>query len=73
MSVGVGVNDNAAMIRSASAVSATDVNVAGISLVGEGVSVGVREGVNVAVGVEEGVCVGVSVAVRVNVGVGDGV
>jgi len=73
VTVGVGVKDNAAMIRTASAVSATAVNVAGMSLVGEGVCVGVSEGVNVTVGVDEGVCVGVSVGVKVNVGVEDGV
>ena len=58
---GVGVNDNAAMTRTASAVSATAVKVAGTS------------GVNVAVGVDEGVKVGVLEGVRVNVGVSDGV
>ena len=67
MDEGVGVNDNAAMIRTASAVSATDVKVAGISSVGEGVRVGVLEGVNVIVGVDDGVCV------KVFVGVDDGV
>ncbi|PWB74853.1 MAG: hypothetical protein C3F07_06715 [Anaerolineales bacterium] len=61
------------MTRSASAVRAMDVIVAFRSIVGEGVWLGVCEGVKVAVGVNEGVWLGVRVGVNVNVGVDDGV
>jgi len=71
--VAVGVLDNAIIICLASAVRATDVRVAFISLVGVGVLLGVCVGVNVNVGVFDGVCVGVFDGVIVNVGVDDGV
>lgn len=51
----VGVKDKAAMIRRASAVRASEVLVAFISFVADGVGLGVFEAVNVAVGVLDGV------------------
>ena len=61
------------IVRLAIIVPATDVRVAFISRVGDGVRLGVCVGVKVFVGVDDGVSVGVFDGVNVNVGVDDGV
>ena len=61
------------IVRLATRVPATDVRVAFMSRVGDGVRLGVCVGVNVKVGVFDGVCVGVLDGVNVNVGVDEGV
>ena len=55
------------IVRLATRVPATDVRVAFMSRVGDGVRLGVCVGVNVKVGVFDGVCVGVLDGVNVGV------